>query len=197
MEKIVLASSNAGKLREFAALLAPLGLTVVTQSELGVASADEPHDTFVENALAKARHASAATGLPALADDSGICAPALGGAPGVHSAHYAGPARDDVANNAKLAGALSGHLDQRVFYYCALVFVRRAQDPTPIIATADWWGLWVAEPAGRQGFGYDPHFFLGDRGMTAAELPVEAKNKISHRGRAAAQLVEQMRRALI
>jgi XTP/dITP diphosphohydrolase len=197
MQKIVLASNNAGKLREFSAMLSPLGFELVPQAELGVSEAEEPHHTFVENALAKARHASAASGLPALADDSGICAPALAGAPGVHSARYAGEPKSDARNNAKLITEMAKQTDVRVFYFCALVYVRHASDPTPVIATADWWGQLSAMPQGSGGFGYDPHFWLPDRGMTAAELAPEQKNKISHRGRALAQLIDQLRRSLV
>jgi XTP/dITP diphosphohydrolase len=197
MDRLVLASNNPGKIREFASLLAPLGHTIVAQSELGIGESFEPHATFIENALAKARHASRASGLPALADDSGICVVALGGAPGVHSARYGGVERSDAANNRKLIASLGEATDRRAYYYCALVCVRHADDPTPIIATGDWWGQIVAQPVGTGGFGYDPHFYLPDRGMTAAELPLDQKNRVSHRGRALAVLIEQMRRTLV
>lgn len=197
MQRLVLASNNAGKLKEFSAMLSPLGFDVIPQTELGVAEAEEPHHTFVENALAKARHASQVTTLPALADDSGICAPGLGGAPGVFSARYAGDPRSDARNNAKLVTELAKHQDVRLFYYCALVYVRHAADPTPVIATADWWGQLSPMPQGSGGFGYDAHFWLPDRGMTAAEMAPEQKNKISHRGRALASLVDQLRRTLV
>ncbi len=151
LSRVVLASGNAGKLRELQALLAPTGIELVAQRALGVADADEPHATFVENALAKARHASAATGLPAVADDSGICVPALGGAPGVRSARYAadldGGAKDDAANNARLVRELAAHTDRSAYYYCALVLVRAPDDPQPVIAD----GLWHGEVAPRPG----------------------------------------------
>lgn len=193
MSRLVVASNNAGKLREFAALLKPLGIEAIAQSALGVSEAEEPHPTFVENALAKSRHASAITGLPALADDSGICVPALNGAPGVHSARYAGEPKSDERNNAKLIAAVQG-LPRSAYYYCALVLVRSADDPRPIIADAAWQGELVDTPRGAGGFGYDPHFFLPDRHCTAAEMPADEKNRISHRGVALAQLVERLKR---
>jgi XTP/dITP diphosphohydrolase len=184
MNRIVIASGNAGKLMEFAALFAPLGIETVPQGMLGIGEAEEPHGTFIENALAKARHASQASGLPAMADDSGICASALGGAPGVFSGRYAGEPKSDARNNAKLIAELARHSDRRAFYYCALVLVRHAADPIPLIAEADWAGEIVGEAAGDGGFGYDPHFFLPEFGCTAAQLPAETKNRISHRGKA-------------
>lgn len=192
MSKLVIASNNAGKLREFAALLAPLGIDVITQGELGISEAAEPHATFVENALAKARHASAASGLPALADDSGICVPALGGAPGVYSARYAGEPKSDQRNNEKLVAALQGQ-PRAAFYYCALVLVRSADDPRPVIADAAWHGEIIDAPRGSGGFGYDPYFWLPDHQCTAAELPSDVKNRISHRGQALATLIERLR----
>lgn len=184
MKKVVIASGNAGKLREFAALLAPFYFEAIPQAALGVSEAEEPHITFVENALAKARHASNATGLPALADDSGICALALGGAPGVLSARYAGAPGNDVRNNEKLIAALKAHADQRAFYYCALVLVTHADDPHPLIATGEWHGEVIASPRGVGGFGYDPYFWLPEYGCTAAELSADIKNHASHRGKA-------------
>jgi XTP/dITP diphosphohydrolase len=192
MEKIVIASSNAGKLREFAALLAPLRLTVIAQSTLGIADADEPHITFVENALAKARHAARASGLAALADDSGICVPSLGGAPGVHSARYAGEPRSDARNNEKLVAALTGNPDRRAFYYCALVLLMHADDPHPLIAGAEWHGEIIDTPRGDAGFGYDPYFFVPEFACTAAELPAETKNRVSHRGKAMRLMAEKL-----
>lgn len=192
MKKLVIASNNAGKLREFSALLAPLGIEIVTQSALGIGEAEEPHATFVENALAKARHASAASGLPALADDSGICVPALGGAPGVYSARYAGEPKSDQRNNEKLVAALQGQ-PRAAFYYCALVLVRSADDPRPVIADAAWHGEIIDTPQGSGGFGYDPYFWLPAYRCTAAELPDEEKNRISHRGQALAALIERLR----
>jgi XTP/dITP diphosphohydrolase len=204
LKKLVLASGNPGKLREFRQMLAPLGFEVVPQGALGIADADEPHATFVENALAKARHAAASSGLPAFADDSGICVPTLGGAPGVQSARYAGapPAgapggreEQDARNNSKLIAALAGAVDRRAHYYCVIVLVRRADDPEPLIAEGRWHGEVVAEPRGTNGFGYDPYFLVPGLDRTAAELDPAEKNDISHRGRAMAQLLLQLRDA--
>jgi len=202
MNKLVLASSNPGKLREFEALLAPLGIEIVPQATLRVADAEEPHGTFVENALAKARHASRRSGLPALADDSGICVSALDGKPGVQSARFAGaappgetPGREaqDARNNEKLVALLAGKDDRRAHYYCVVVLVRHAEDPEPIIAEGSWAGEIVAQPRGTNGFGYDPHFFLSDLGKTAAELGQEHKNLISHRGKAMRRLLAKLK----
>ncbi len=192
MRLLVLASDNPGKLREFAALLAPLGIEVQPQGRFGVAAAEEPHDSFIENALAKARHASAATGLPALADDSGLCCRALGGAPGVRSARFAGEGADDAANNAALISALSAHSDRRGHYTCVLVAVRSAMDPEPLLADARWPGEVIDTPRGQNGFGYDPHFWLTALGCTAAELPPEQKNRISHRGAAMREMARKL-----
>jgi XTP/dITP diphosphohydrolase len=200
--KLVLASGNPGKCREFREMLAPLGFEVVPQDELGIAEADEPHATFVENALAKARHAAASSGLPAFADDSGICVAALAGAPGVHSARYAGalPAgsrggreEQDARNNEKLIQALTGVTDRRAHYYCVIVLVRHAADPEPLIAEARWHGEVITDARGMNGFGYDPYFLVPELGRTAAELASGQKNAISHRGRAIAQLLSQLR----
>ena len=193
MKKLVLASSNPGKLREFEALLAPLGLEVVPQASLGVSDAEEPHGTFVENALAKARHASRSTRLPALADDSGICARALDGEPGVHSARFAGEPRSDARNNEKLIKLLSDKDSRRAHYYCVVVFLRHAEDPEPVISEGTWAGEIVAEPRGANGFGYDPHFFLRDFGKTAAELDPAQKNLVSHRGKALRRLLAKLK----
>jgi XTP/dITP diphosphohydrolase len=190
--RLVLASNNAGKLREFRRLLEPLGYDVIPQAELGVAPADEPHVTFIENALAKARHASAHTGLPALADDSGICVDALGGAPGVHSARYAGEPASDARNNAALVAALAGVADRRAHYYCVLVLVRRAEDPQPIFAEGIWHGTVIDAPRGSGGFGYDPHFVDAQSGLTGAELALARKNEISHRGKAMRSLIARL-----
>src|SRR5512140_272014 len=168
--RLVLASGNSGKLREFARLLAPLGIEVVSQQELGVPPAEEPHITFMENALAKARHAALLTGLPALADDSGICAAALRGAPGVLSARFAGEPADDGRNNAELLRRLAHEKDRRAHYTCVLAAVRSADDPEPLIADARWHGVIIDAPRGRGGFGYDPLFLLPGVGKTAAEL---------------------------
>jgi XTP/dITP diphosphohydrolase len=191
--RLVLASNNEGKLREFRRLLAPLGIEVVAQAELGIPEAEEPHVTFVENALAKARHASAHAGLPALADDSGVCVDALGGAPGVNSARYAGEPRSDARNNEKLVAALKGVADRRAHYYCVLVLVRRADDPQPVIAEGAWQGTIIDVPRGSGGFGYDAYFQDAQSGLTGAELPLERKNAISHRGIAMRALLERLR----
>ena len=193
MKKVVIASGNAGKLREFTALLAPFDFEAIPQAALGVSEAEEPHISFVENAIAKARHAASATGLPALADDSGICAEALAGAPGVRSARYAGEPANDARNNQKLIAALSVHTDHRAFYYCALVFVTHADDPHPLIATGEWHGEVIASARGEGGFGYDAYFYLPEHGCTAAELPADVKNRISHRGKAIQMLAEKLR----
>jgi len=193
MQKLVLASNNAGKVREFQALLAPLDFQVIPQGELGIPSAEEPHHTFVENALAKARHASAASGLPALADDSGICAHALNGQPGVLSARFAGEPANDAANNQKLIEELKNQSDRGAHYVCALVFVNGANDPEPLIVQTRWYGQFVDHAKGSNGFGYDPHFFLPELGLTAAELEPQQKNAISHRGQALRELIEQLK----
>ena len=193
MQKLVLASNNAGKVKEFQTLLAPLDFQVIPQGELGIPSAEEPHFTFVENALAKARHASAASGLPALADDSGICAHALNGQPGVLSARFAGEQGDDAANNRKLIQDLKDKVDRGAHYVCALVFVNSANDPEPIIVQTRWYGQIIEQAAGSNGFGYDPYFFLPDQKCTAAELEPEKKNSISHRGQALRELIAQLK----
>ncbi|MCW5576349.1 MAG: RdgB/HAM1 family non-canonical purine NTP pyrophosphatase [Burkholderiales bacterium] len=199
MKKLVIASNNPGKLREIGAILAPLRIEVLPQGALGVAEAEEPHCTFVENALAKARHASRATGLPALADDSGVCVHALGGEPGVHSARYAAAAgaadRDgqDRRNNEKLLQALASAGDRSAHYCCVIVLVRHADDPQPLIAEAEWHGEILGAPRGDGGFGYDPLFLLPRLGRTAAELAPEEKNALSHRGRALALLAQRLR----
>ncbi len=193
MKKLVLASSNPGKLREFEALLAPLGMEIVPQSSLRVAEADEPHGTFVENALAKARNASRRTKLPALADDSGICVAVLGGEPGVHSARFAGEPRSDARNSEKLIEMLTDKDNRRAHYYCVIVLMRHAEDPEPIIAEGSWAGEIIAEPRGANGFGYDPHFFLRDLGKTAAELDPGEKNLVSHRGKALRRLLAKLK----
>jgi XTP/dITP diphosphohydrolase len=190
--RLVLASNNPGKLREFDRLLSPLGIGVIAQSELGIGEADEPHATFVENALAKARHASAQAKLPALADDSGVCVHALGGAPGVQSARYAGEPRSDARNNAKLIAELRDVADRRAHYACVLVLVRHADDPEPIIAEGRWHGIIVDAPRGDGGFGYDPHFLDPATGLTGAELPLARKNELSHRGRAMRALIDRL-----
>ena len=192
MQKLVLASNNAGKVKEFQALLAPLKFEVIPQGVLGIPSADEPHDTFIENALEKARHASRASGLPALADDSGICAHALDGRPGVYSARYAGENANDESNNQKLLAQLSNQSDRSAHYVCALVLVKSADDPNPLIVETSWHGVIVDEPKGGNGFGYDPHFFLPELNKTAAELDPAHKNAISHRGQALRGLISKL-----
>lgn len=192
VKKLVLASNNAGKVREFQELLAPFHFQVIPQGELGIPAAEEPHPTFVENALAKARHASAASGLPALADDSGICAHALGGAPGVHSARYAGIDGDNAANNQKLIAALQGKADRGAHYLCALAMVNSANDPEPLIVQTRWYGQVIDVAQGDGGFGYDPYFFLPELGKTAAQLTASEKNQISHRGQALRELITQL-----
>ncbi len=196
MRRLVIASNNPGKLREFQRMLAPLGIEVLTQAQLGIAEAEEPHFTFIENALAKARHVSAVAGLPALADDSGICVEALGGAPGVLSARYAGDnPKSDEANNKKLLQAMQGIADRRAHYYCVLVLVRSASDPQPLIAEGEWHGEIGHEERGEGGFGYDPLFWLPQFGKTAAELSHEQKAQISHRAKALQVLMQRFPRA--
>jgi XTP/dITP diphosphohydrolase len=192
-QRLILASNNAGKLKEFAQLLAPLGFSLHPQGEFNVPEADEPHATFVENALEKARHAARLTGLPALADDSGVCVNALGGAPGVYSARYAGEPKSDARNNQKLIAELAAHADKSAYYYCVLVYVRHADDPQPVIADARWPGEIIDTPRGANGFGYDPYFLLPSLGKTAAELDPVEKNAVSHRGQALRALAEKLR----
>ena len=193
MQKLVLASNNAGKVKEFQELLAPLDFQVIPQGDLGISSAEEPHHTFIENALAKARHASAASGLPALADDSGICVHALGGLPGVLSARYAGDQSNDAANNLKLIAALKEKTDRGAHYVCALVFIHSVNDPEPLIVQTRWYGQIVDQAIGNNGFGYDPHFFLPEEQCTAAQLESMQKNLISHRGQALRELIVQLK----
>jgi len=195
MKKLVIASNNPGKLREFQFLLQPLGIEVLTQAQLGIAEAEEPHPTFIENALAKARHVSRLSGLPALADDSGICVTALGGAPGVQSARYAGDnPKSDRRNNEKLLQDMQGVADRRAHYYCVLVLLRHADDPQPLIAEGEWHGEIAHEERGDGGFGYDPLFWLPELGKMSAELEREQKHSISHRGKALQVLLQRLRR---
>jgi XTP/dITP diphosphohydrolase len=193
LKKLVIASGNKGKLREIGTLLASLKIEIVPQSEFNITEIDEPHSTFVENALTKARHASSQTGMPALADDSGICVNALKGAPGVFSARYAGEPKSDQRNNMKLVEALESSADRRAYYYCVIVLLRHAEDPQPVIADGLWHGEIILEPRGDGGFGYDPHFLLPEFDRTAAELDMDTKNAISHRGKALAKLIELLR----
>ena len=192
IKRIVLASNNLGKVRELAAMLEPYGVEVVPQSALGVDAAEEPHLTFVENALTKARHAAIATGLPAIADDSGLCVAALNGAPGILSARFAGQPTDDERNSLELLRRLSGVAQRQAHYTCALVAVRAADDPEPLIVDARWNGEIALAPRGEGGFGYDPLFFVPELGVTAAELDGAHKNRISHRGLAMAALAAKM-----
>jgi XTP/dITP diphosphohydrolase len=194
--RLVLASNNAKKLVELQALFAPLGIELVTQGSLGIPEAEEPHASFVENALAKARHAAAASGLPALADDSGLAVEALGGAPGVLSARYAtlfGRPKGDAENNAVLLEKLAGQPDRRARFVCALVAVRSAEDPEPLVAMGRWQGQIIDELKGEGGFGYDPLMLIPSLGRTVAELAAEQKNRLSHRALASADLLRQMR----
>ncbi|WP_310463451.1 RdgB/HAM1 family non-canonical purine NTP pyrophosphatase [Sphaerotilus sp.] len=203
--RLVLASNNAKKLKELGALLQPVSVELVTQGSLGIPEAEEPHHTFIENALAKARHAAAASGLPAISDDSGLCVDALGGAPGVQSAHFATVdfpagldrearrALQDESNNRKLLAALDGAATRRARFVCALVAVRSADDPEPLIAFGRWEGEILAERRGAGGFGYDPLMFIAAQGLTAAEMPAEVKNAQSHRALACVQMLTLLR----
>jgi XTP/dITP diphosphohydrolase len=192
MRKLVLASGNLGKLKELSEMLGPLGFELHTQTSFGVSEAEEPFFTFVENALAKARHASRHTGLPALADDSGLCVRALNGAPGVLSARFAGEPKSDQRNNQKLVAALLNSEDKSAYYYSVCVLVRHADDPQPIIADGNWQGEICAVPRGSNGFGYDPYFWLPEFGKTAAELHPDEKNRLSHRGIAMRSLLKKL-----
>ncbi|NJM32798.1 MAG: RdgB/HAM1 family non-canonical purine NTP pyrophosphatase [Limnobacter sp.] len=195
----VLASGNAGKLREFNRLFAPHGIEWVPQGQLGVSEAEEPHCTFLENALAKARHASQVTGLPALADDSGLCVPALQGAPGVLSARYAtrfGLEKTDANNNTALLRALEHETRREAFFVCALVWVVHAQDPTPVVAQAFWQGHILRQAQGQGGFGYDPLFWVAEHQHTAASMPSALKNQCSHRAQATAVLLHALAQRL-
>ena len=199
MRTLVVASANPGKIREFEQILAPLGFALLPQSQLGIGEAEEPHATFVENALAKARHASRLSGRAAFADDSGICVSALGGEPGVHSARYAdapasgGREAQDARNNEKLVTALSHATNRSAHYYCVIVLVRHAEDPEPLIAEGRWHGEVIDTPRGANGFGYDPYFYVPAFRRTAAELDPAEKNAVSHRGQALKELVSRLR----
>lgn len=199
-KKIVIASGNDGKLREIQQLLNDTGIEVVPQSHFNIAEAEEPYCTFIENALAKARHASLHSGLPALADDSGICVDALLGAPGVHSARYAcenaTDVKSDANNNRKLLAALEGHKNRNAHYYCIMVLVKYATDPQPVIAEGIWRGEILTEPRGTGGFGYDPLFLDSITGQTGAELTMDIKNRISHRGKALQHLLQKIKVAI-
>jgi XTP/dITP diphosphohydrolase len=197
VKKLVIASSNSGKLREIEAMLAPLGIEAVAQSRLGIGDADEPHASFLENALAKARHASRASGLPALADDSGLCVDALAGAPGVHSAYYAGRegSREerDAHNNEKLLKNLLGK--RTAYYACVMVLARHPDDPLPLVAQGLWHGEIARSARGANGFGYDPLFYLPELKKTAAELDAATKNRLSHRAQALSRLLSLLQDA--
>ncbi len=193
IKKLVIASGNVGKLREIQALLAPLNIEVLPQAHFNVTEAAEPHCTFIENALAKARHASLATGLPALADDSGLCLEALEGAPGVHSAYFSGE-KDDAKNNAHVLKTLKQHENRFAHYYCCLVLVRKHDDPQPLIAEGIWAGQILKKARGSNGFGYDPIFMDNMTGKSAAELSADIKNKISHRGQALRKMLHLLER---
>ena len=192
-QRLILASNNAGKLKEFSEILGPIGFTLHPQGEFNVPEADEPFGTFVENALEKARHASRLTGLPALADDSGVCINAFGGKPGVWSARFAGEPKSDARNNEKVIAELAPHADKSAYYYCVLVYVRHPDDPQPVIADGRWNGEITPEARGSNGFGYDPHFFIPALGKCAAELSSAEKNALSHRGQALRALVEKLK----
>jgi len=192
-KKIVLASNNAGKLKEFRQILAPLEIELIAQASLDIPDAPEPFFTFVENALTKARHAARLSGLPAIADDSGICVNALGGAPGVYSARYAGEPKSDQRNNQKLVEALQEAEDRSAYYYCVLVYVRSEHDPQPVIADGRWSGQIIDVARGSEGFGYDPYFYLPEFQQTVAELNAEQKNALSHRAQALQELLKKLR----
>jgi XTP/dITP diphosphohydrolase len=193
-KKLVIASGNKGKLREITHMLAPLDITIIPQSELQIPECEEPFCTFIENALAKARHASKISGLPALADDSGLCVDALEGCPGVLSARYAGEPKSDERNNQKLLAELGNEKNRHAHFYCVMVLVRHANDPEPIIAEGQWHGEILTEYRGNDGFGYDPLFLDDKTGKTVAELPLEIKSRISHRGHAMAKLLQKLER---
>ncbi|MEQ1835054.1 MAG: RdgB/HAM1 family non-canonical purine NTP pyrophosphatase [Candidatus Nitrotoga sp.] len=192
MHKLVIASNNPGKLRELQLTFASLSIEILTQAQLGINEAEEPHCTFIENALAKARHVSRISGLPALADDSGLCVAALGGAPGVQSARYAGEPKSDSRNNEKLLQAMAGVVDRHAHYYCVLVLVRHADDPQPLIAEGEWHGEIAQQMLGEGGFGYDPLFWLPQLNKMSAELSRDEKAQISHRAQALHILLQRL-----
>ncbi|MDU5474867.1 MULTISPECIES: XTP/dITP diphosphatase [Pantoea] len=197
MQKVVLATGNPGKVRELADLLSAFGLDIVSQTDLGVESAEETGLTFIENAILKARHAAQITGLPAIADDSGLAVDALGGAPGIYSARYAGEAASDRENLEKLLNALETVPDgeRQAQFHCVLVYLRHAEDPTPLVFHGSWAGEITRSAAGEGGFGYDPIFYVPELGKTAAELSKTEKGAVSHRGKALTLLLEAMRNA--
>lgn len=192
MRRLILASNNAKKLKELGALLTPLGIELIPQGALNIPEAEEPFATFIENALAKARHASQLSGLPAIADDSGLCVRALGGAPGVLSARFAGDPKSDERNNQLLLEKLAGQTDRAAHFVCLLVLVRHADDPQPIIAEGNWHGEILNAPQGEHGFGYDPLFWVLEADRSAAQMTAEAKNQCSHRAMAMQQLLARL-----
>lgn len=197
MKKLVIASNNAGKLKEIQHILAPLDFVIIPQAELAIPACPEPFQTFIENALTKARHASQHAGLPAVSDDSGICVDVLGGAPGVYSARFAGEPKSDARNNQKLVEVLRNKSNRKAHYYCVMVLVRRDDDPEPVIAEGRWQGEIISEPRGTGGFGYDPYFLIPELGKTGAELPMDLKNQISHRAIALKMLVQKLKELAI
>ena len=192
--KIVLATRNQGKVKELVPILEPLGFDLITQDDFDIASPEETGKTFIENALIKAREVSRLSGLPSIADDSGICVPALMGQPGIYSARYAGLTATDQENNQKLVKALENKSTNDAFYYCVLVFIRHEEDPTPIVGIGEWHGVIIQRPKGQNGFGYDPYFWLNEYKCTAAELLPETKNRISHRAHASQDLMNKLRK---
>lgn len=197
MKKLVIASNNPGKLKEIQHILAPLDIAIIPQAKLAIPECDEPFHTFIENALTKARHASQHARLPAVSDDSGICVDVLGGSPGVYSARFAGEPKSDARNNQKLIEVLRNKSNRKAHYYCVMVLVRREDDPEPVIAEGRWQGEIINEPRGTGGFGYDPYFFVPQLGKTGAELPMDLKNKISHRAIALKMLVQKLKELAI
>lgn len=197
MKKLVIASNNAGKLKEIQHILAPLDIAIIPQAELAIPACPEPFQTFIENALTKARHASQHAGLPAVSDDSGICVDVLGGAPGVYSARFAGEPKSDARNNQKLVEVLRNKSNRKAHYYCVMVLVRRDDDPEPVIAEGRWQGEIINEPRGTGGFGYDRYFLIPELGKTGAELPMDLKNQISHRAIALKMLVQKLKELAI
>lgn len=197
MQRIVIASANSGKIKEFQQIFAQYNIEVIPQASLNVPEIEEPFTTFVENSLHKARHCSRVTGLPALADDSGLCVTALGGAPGIYSARYAGEPKSDQANINKLLHEMHDIQQRDAYFYCSLVFVRSSEDPQPIIAEGIFSGSIATDPKGQNGHGYDPIFYVTEYNATAAELEPNVKNKISHRGTALKELVNKLAKAKI
>ena len=189
---VVFASGNAGKVAEMQQLLAPVSIELKSLKDFGLQRAAETATTFVENALIKCRAAAAATGLPAIADDSGLVVPALKGEPGVYSARYAGEHADDADNNRKLLAQMAQYDDRRAFFLCCMTFMQSATDPTPIIAFGHWRGEILSQPRGAKGFGYDPLFYVSEQNATAAELLPDVKNQLSHRGKACRTLLSRL-----